>query len=891
MSKRRKIQTEIDRLRETDAGDSRWRRFGPYLSERQWGTVREDYSADGSAWSYFPYEHARSRAYRWGEDGILGISDDQQLLGLSLALWNGNDPHLKERLFGLTGPEGNHGEDVKEIYSYLDNVPSHSWMRASYLYPQAAFPYERLRRENAQRSKTDGEFELADTGILSESRWFDVVVDYAKADHDDILMRIRVTNMGPVDAEIHVLPQLVFRNTWSWEEGAPRPELRGRGDGRVVVTHPGLPALVVAADQADKWLFCDNDTNTARLFGAASSPRFPKDGINDHVVSGFPTVNPDGIGTKAAALWKRTIKAGGTAEFRLRMSATERSDPFGDFDQVCRQREAEADAFFDRAHCGIADPDRRLVQRQALAGLLWSKQWYSIDIPKWLEGDPKPPRPPESRKAGRNREWGHLNNADVVLMPDKWEYPWYAAWDLAFHCLGLAMIDPGFAKDQLVLFTREWFLHPNGQMPAYEWAFGDVNPPVHAWATWRVYKIDAKVRGGAPDRAFLERVFHKLLLNFTWWVNRKDAEGRNVFQGGFLGLDNIGVFDRSAALPTGGHLEQADATSWMAAYALQMMRIALELALENPIYEDLATKFFEHFLMIAGAMNNVGGGGAALWDPQDEFYYDILHVPNDGEIPLRVRSLVGLLPMLAVETLEPELLAKVPEFTRRLEWFLAYRPDLASLISRWQVPGAGERRLLSLLRGHRLKCLLRRMLDEAEFLSPFGVRSVSKFHAEHPYEFRVEDQSWSVHYQPGESDSGLFGGNSNWRGPIWMPINFLLVEALQKFHHYYGDDFRVEFPTGSGHLCSLSEIADSLSARLTSLFLKDSRGLRPSFGEGTFLSTEGRLSERVLFSEYFHGESGRGLGASHQTGWTSLVAKLLQPRRPSAASKERGPSR
>jgi hypothetical protein len=883
--------SEAARVAALHDGDRSWRFFGPYLSERQWGTVREDYSEDGSSWTYFPYDHARSRAYRWGEDGIFGISDEDQRLCFGLALWNGEDSHLKERLFGLSGPEGNHGEDVKELYHHLDNVPSHAWMAGLYRYPHASFPYERLREENARRGKHEREYELVDTGVFQEGRFFDVHVETAKAGPRDLLIRIRVRNHGPEPRALEVLPKLWFRNTWSWEPGSHKPRLLADGPGAIAVEHRDLPPLWLFAEAGAEALFCENETNVPRIFGGPAITPFPKDGINDHIVHGAATVNPDGHGTIAVFRHRLQVPAGEEVAIRLRLGDRRPARPFADFDAVVAARAAEADAFYAHVHRGIAGEDRRRVSRQALSGLLWSKQWYHIDIPRWLQGDPAQPPPPAERLRGRNREWTHLNNADVVLMPDPWEYPWYASWDLAFHCVALAMIDPGFAKDQLVLFTREWYLHPNGQMPAYEWALGDVNPPVHAWAAWRTYKIDAKVRNGPPDRAFLERVFHKLLLNFTWWVNRKDAEGRNVFQGGFLGLDNIGVFDRSAPLPTGGHLEQSDATSWMASYALTMMRIALELAQQNPVYEDLATKFFEHFLYIAGAMANVGGEDVSLWDEEDEFFYDVLHVPGRPAVPLRVRSLVGLLPMLAVETLEPELLDRVPDFKKRLEWFLAYRPDLAGLISRWAVPGSGERRLLSLLRGHRLKCLLRRMLDESEFLSPFGIRSVSKVHGERPYEFRVNGTAFTVSYQPGESESGLFGGNSNWRGPIWMPLNFLLVEALQRFHHYYGDEFRVECPHGSGVFLSLSEVAAELSERLCRLFLRDDRGRRPIFGDQDLLQHDRRFSDHLIFPEYFHGEDGRGLGACHQTGWTALVAKLLQPRAQPRASKEGGPAR
>ncbi|PKN59447.1 MAG: glucosidase [Deltaproteobacteria bacterium HGW-Deltaproteobacteria-14] len=871
---------------QTRAGSDAWRLFGPYLSERQWGTVREDYSPDGTAWDYFPHDHARSRAYRWGEDGLGGFSDAQQRLCLGVALWNTRDPILKERLFGLTGPEGNHGEDVKELYYFLDATPSHAWMRMLYKYPQAAYPYEQLVAGNRARGKADPELELVDTGAFADGRYFDVFIEYAKGGPEDVLMRVRVCNRGPDDAPVVVVPQAWFRNTWSWGDGgdgAERPSMRAVDAGRVALTHPTLGAFELAADAPDRLAFCDNDTHHRRLYGATEQDGagFFKDGLHALIVDGDEgAVNPAQVGTKVGAIWRRVVPAGGEVELRVRLTRPGRAGAFADFDATFARREAEAEGYWDAVHGGVRDPDERRVQRQALAGMLWSKQYYYFDVPRWLDGDPGQPAPPEGRKQGRNHGWGHLNNADIISMPDTWEYPWYAAWDLAFHCLPLAQVDADFAKDQLLLLTREWYMHPNGQLPAYEWAFGDVNPPVHAWATWRVFEIDRAQRGDAGDLDFLERVLHKLLLNFTWWVNRKDAHGLNLFQGGFLGLDNIGVFDRSAPLPVAGHIEQADGTSWMAMYALNLLRISLELAQHRPVYEDIATKFFEHFLYIAGAMKNVGGHGIDLWDERDGFYYDVLHYDDPAAqrcetVPLRIRSLVGLLPLLAVETIGPELLDRVPGFRDRMHWFLEHRPELAALTSRWEVPGQGSRHLLSLLRGHRMKLLLRRMLDEAEFLSDYGVRGLSKHHAEHPYRFDVGGVSHSVSYQPGESDSGLFGGNSNWRGPIWMPVNYLLVESLRKFHTYYGDDFRVEFPTGSGTRLSLAEIAAALSARLCRLFLRDADGRRAALGDDPLLQSDPHFRDHVLFYEYFHGDSGRGVGASHQTGWTGLVATLL----------------
>ncbi len=873
------MSREHDRLREADQGDTPWRRWGPYLTERQWGTVREDYSPDGTVWEYLTHDMARSRAYRWGEEGIAGISDDRQRLCLALALWNGRDPILKERMFGLTGDQGNHGEDVKELYWYLDSTPTHSYMRMLYKYPQGEYPYARLVEENRRRSKLDPEFELLDSGIFDENRYFDVEVEIAKASPDDILYRITAANRGPEAAEIHILPTLWFRNSWSFGLSAAKPTLEVQ-DGAVRAAHDDLGTRWLHCDSAPTLLFCNNDTNHRRLEGLDTGAGFFKDGINDAVVNGrSEAVNPAGTGTKAAAWYRMNVAAGESVTVRIRLSGARQPDPFVDFDHVVTTRRAEADGFYAELQAEIEDDDRRLVQRQALAGMLWCKQFYSYDVEQWLDGDPGHPPPPAERLHGRNSRWRHLNNADIISMPDTWEYPWYAAWDLAFHCLPLALVDPEFVKRLLVLLTREWYMHPSGQLPAYEWAFSDVNPPVHAWAAWRVFQIDRNRRGDHGDIAFLERVFHKLMINFTWWVNRKDPEDRNIFEGGFLGLDNIGVFDRSAPLPTGGHIHQSDGTSWMAMYSLNLMRIALELALHNPVYEDIATKFFEHFLHIAEAMTKLAGEGLGLWDEQDEFYYDILHLPDDRREVLRVRSMVGLIPLFAVEVLEPELLERLPGFSERLEWVFANKPQLAAAVSRWFEPGRGERRLLSVLRGHRVKCLLRRMLDEAEFLSPFGVRALSRYHLDHPYTFWTDGQPHTVRYTPAESDTGLFGGNSNWRGPIWFPVNFLIVESLQRFHHYYGDDFKVECPTGSGRSATLLEVADELGRRLASIFLRGGDGRRPVFGDNLILQQDPHFRDLVPFYEYFHGDTGRGVGASHQTGWTGLVAKLLQPRR------------
>ena len=868
------MSAERKRLEEADRGERPWKAWGPYLSERQWGTVREDYSPGGTAWDFFPHDHARSRVYRWGEDGIAGLADDQQRLCFGLALWNGRDPILKERLFGLTGPEGNHGEDVKECYYYLDNTPTHSYMRMLYKYPQAEFPYARLLEESRRRGKDQPEFELADAGVFEGDRYFDVFVEYAKAAPEELLVRITAHNRGPEAARLDLLPQLWFRNTWSWGRAPDRPRLAAVRDGLIEAVHPELGVMYLHCAGDAELLFCENESNVRRLWGGDAPGPF-KDAFHEYVVRGDrAALASERRGTKAAVRHALTIAPGASAVVELRLGRERLERPFADAARIWEARRAEADAFYAELQRELPDDEARAIQRQALAGMLWSKQFYHYDVPQALAGDPGQPPPPSERLRGRNSEWFHLNNADVISMPDKWEYPWYAAWDLAFHCVPLALVDPTFAKEQLVLLTREWYMHPNGQLPAYEWNFSDVNPPVHAWGAWRVYELERE-RTGRGDVAFLERIFHKLLLNFTWWVNRKDVNGRNVFQGGFLGLDNIGVFDRSATLPTGGHIDQADGTSWMAMYSLNLLRIALELARTNPVYEDVATKFFEHFLYIAAAMNNVGGHGIELWDEQDEFFYDVLHTPDDRMERMRVRSMVGLIPLFAVEVLEPDLLERVPDFRRRLEWFLQYRPDLHALVSRWQLAGRGERRLLSLLRGHRMKRVLCRMLDESEFLSPYGVRALSRWHAEHPYVLRVGDQTHSVSYQPGESSSGLFGGNSNWRGPIWFPVNCLIVHSLRKFHQYYGDDFKVECPTGSGTFLTLDQVADELARRLTSIFRRDEQGRRPVFGADARLQQDPRFSEHLLFYEYFHGDSGRGVGASHQTGWTGLVADLI----------------
>ena len=862
-----------------------WKKWGPYLSDRAWGTVREDYSPDGTAWEYLPHDHARSRAYRWNEDGLGGICDRQQLLCFALALWNGRDPILKERLFGLTGNEGNHGEDVKEYYFYLDSTPTHSYMKMLYKYPQAAFPYGGLVEENRRRGLGGFEFELLDTGVFSENRYFDVVIEYAKGAPDDILIKISLTNRGPQAAELHVLPTLWFRNTWSWDNSAT-PELRAVNASTIHAQHEKLGERWLycegigreqGREQVPPLLFTENETNKERLWGVPNDSPFTKDAFHAAVIGGqMERINPAQIGTKAAAHYRLNIDSGQTLTLRLRLTHSN-SNPFADFSAIFAQRLREADEFYATVQPGTLSEDERNVQRQAFAGLLWSKQWYHYDIEAWLNGDSATPKPPASRLNGRNAQWVHLNNQDIISMPDKWEYPWFAAWDLAFHCIPLALIDPDFAKRQIILMLREWYMHPNGQIPAYEWAFGDVNPPVHAWAAWRVYKIDKKLRGAERgDTLFLERVFHKLLLNFTWWVNRKDAEGHNIFQGGFLGLDNIGVFDRSQPLPTGGHIEQSDGTSWMGMYALNLMTIALELARTDPAYEDVATKFFEHFMYIANAMNNIAGEGIELWDPEDEFPYDVLHLGSGQHFPLKVRSMVGLIPLFAVETIDHDLLEALPRFKRRMEWFLEHRPDLARLVSRWTETGAGSRHLLALMRGHRMKRILKRMLDSTEFLSDYGVRALSRYHEQNPYVLRVNGAEHRVDYAPAESTGALFGGNSNWRGPIWMPVNYLIIESLQKFHHYYSDDFKVECPTGSGQYLTLWEVSQELSRRLTRLFLRDANGRRPVYGGLEVFQNDPHWRNHLLFYEYFHGNNGAGLGASHQTGWTALVAKLIQ---------------
>jgi hypothetical protein len=887
VSVRRQITAEERRLAAHRERRANWKNWGPYLSDRAWGTVREDYSPDGAAWDYFPHDHARSRVFRWNEDGLLGISDRNQYLCFGLGLWNHKDPILKERLFGLTGNEGNHGEDVKEYYFYLDATPTHSYMKALYKYPQRKFPYGDLVSENGRRGYWDAEYELVDTGTFDEDRYFDVTVEYAKAYQSDILMRIRATNHSSEAAPLHILPQLWFRNTWSWGyEKGPMMDVDGKpkmeaipapeGCAAVELNHPTADIYYLYCNEDPDLIFTENETNFERVFGGENTSPYVKDAFHRYVVDGeAKAVNPAKEGTKVAGVYHKVVEAGETWEIQVRLTRVESNTPFRDFDAFFERRINEADAFYDSIQSTALDADETLVQRQAFAGMIWAKQLFYYDIEQWLKGDPSSPPPPEERKKGRNREWIHLANFDIISMPDKWEYPWYATWDLAFHCIPLALIDADFAKRQLEIITREWYMHPNGQLPAYEWAFSDVNPPVHAWAVWRVYKIDEKLRG-RPDMDFLEGIFHKLMLNFTWWVNQKDAEGSNIFQGGFLGLDNIGVFDRSAELPTGGRIDQSDGTSWMAAFCLQMLTIALELAKQTPCYQDAATKFFEHFLRIAHAMANVGGEGKSLWDEEDGFFYDALHLPDDSVHKLKVRSLVGLLPLFAVDTVEPETLDRMPDFERRMNWFIEHRPHLVGNMASIDVEGQGARRLFAILTKERLECVLKRMLDESEFFSDFGIRSISRHHKENPYVLSVDGRDYAVEYWPAESHSGLFGGNSNWRGPIWFPVNYLIVESLQKFHHYYGDDLKVECPTGSGNMMNLKEVATELSRRLTNIFLLDGDGKRPFLGDTPRFQNDKRWRDNVLFYEFFHGDSGRGVGASHQTGWTGLVAKLLQ---------------
>ncbi|OIN58103.1 MGH1-like glycoside hydrolase domain-containing protein [Arsenicibacter rosenii] len=870
-----------EKLRIYDRPDNKgWKKWGPYLSERSWGTVREDYSPYGDAWNYVTHDMARSRAYRWGEEGIGGVSDNKGFICFALAFWNHKDSIIKERLFGLAGPEGNHGEDVKELYYYLDSTPTHSYMKMQYKYPQQEFPYNRLVIETMRRSRVDPEFELTDTGIFDQDEYFDIVIEYAKADQNDWLVKVTATNRSDKPAPITLLPTIWFRNVWSWgyEQFSARPILNGIATSQIEVNHRQLGKYKLYCEGANELLFCENETNTERLYGRANTTAYPKDSINNYIITGRKEfVNPNQIGTKASARYERVVPPKQSTTIRLRFSdTTHQGNPFASFDDIFEKRLAEANAFYDELQQNVTDPELRAIQRQAYAGMLWNKQFYYYNVNEWLKGDPKMPIPFQGRVYARNESWRHMYTANILSMPDKWEYPWFAAWDLAFHTLTLARLDPHFAKRQLAVILREYYMHPNGQIPAYEWNFSDVNPPVHAWATWRVYEIDRDLNGKG-DIGFLERVFHKLLLNFTWWVNRKDVEGNNIFGGGFLGLDNIGVFDRSQPLPMGGRIEQADGTGWMAMYTLNMLRISCEIALTRPAYQDMASKFFEHFLHIASAMNNLGKQQISLWDEEDQFYYDVLHTPDNNARLLKIRSMVGLIPLFAVEILDEELLSKLPDFKRRIEWVLTNRPDLASLISRWHEPGKGATHLLSLLRGHRMKMLLKRMFDETEFLSDYGIRALSKFHEEHPYEFALNGEVFRVKYVPAESETSLFGGNSNWRGPVWFPVNFLLIDSLLKFYQYYGDDFELEYPTNSGEIMSIKEATVRVIGRLINIFKRDENtGQIPALGQVGKQQTDPNFDGLYLFYEYFHGDNGSGLGASHQTGWTGLIADLIE---------------
>ncbi|MDQ2773423.1 MAG: glucosidase [Acidobacteriota bacterium] len=867
------LDPERQRLAESDARTKYWKRWGPYLAERAWGTVREDYSPDGEVWRYFTHEQSRSRAYRWTEDGILGICDNHQRLCFALAFWNGKDPILKERLFGLTGLEGNHGEDVKEVYYYLDATPTNSYLKGLYKYPQSEFPYRQLVGENQRRTRLDPEYELEDTGIFDQSRYFDITAEYAKQDVDDILIRVTIVNRGPEPASLTFLPTLWFRNTWTWYSKRNKPLLRATADNQLQADHPDLGTFFLSLEDSPELLFTENESNTELLWGSPRQNAFVKDGFHDYLIHGRKdSVNPGRQGTKAAAVYRLNLNSGEQTvlQFRLYRSGTpgiERAH----WPALFEARIRETDEFNRPLEIDLT-PEATQVQRQASAGLFWSKQFYHFVVEEWLKGDATEPRPPGNRKRGRNAQWRHLFNEDVISMPDKWEYPWYAAWDLAFHAVAFAPADPEFSKSQLSLFLREWYMHPNGQIPAYEWCFSDANPPVHAWACWRVFKIDWRMKG-TPDYEFLESVFHKLLVNFTWWVNRKDSAGANIFEGGFLGLDNIGIFNRSEPLPNGWILEQSDGSSWMAMYCLNMLKMALQLAERERIYDDIASKFFEHFLYISDAMNHAYGTG--LWDEKDGFYYDRLRVNEESGNLLRVRSLVGLVPLFATDTLNPNVAEKHPGFGGRMKWFIDNRPDLTQGLASMTARGMEQRRLLSVVNRSRLERILQKLFDENEFLSPFGFRSLSRYHKDHPYTLALDNRTFQIAYEPGESQSGLFGGNSNWRGPVWFPMNLLLIEALQRLDYYYGDTLTVEFPTGSGERIRLAEAARRVSQRLASLFCPGANGHRPEYGNNRLFQEDPNFKDYILFYEYFNGDTGKGLGASHQTGWTGLIAKLL----------------
>jgi hypothetical protein len=871
---------DIEKSRLASRTDNKgWKKWGPYLSERQWGTVREDYSVYGNTWDYLPHDMARSRTYRWGEDGIGGISDNKQNICFALGFWNHKDDIIKERLFGLTGTEGNHGEDVKELYYYLDSTPSHSYMKMLYKYTQKNFPYDDILEETHRRSRQDPEFEILETGAFDDNTYFDIFIEYAKADENDVLIKITAHNRGKEAAPLTILPTIWFRNTWSWghEGQEQKPMLTGISNKQIEVYHQLFDKFKLYVEEADELAFCENESNMERVFGKPNDSPYVKDGVNNYIISGDKKyVNPNDIGTKASAVYRKEVPAGESVSIRLRFSPnTQLKDAFGDFDTIFDQRLAEADAFYGEVQKNVQNEEMRKIQRQAFAGMMWCKQFYFYNINQWLKGDPKMPFEFRGRAFQRNNTWKHAYMGNILSMPDKWEYPWFAAWDLAFHTLTLARIDPDFAKRQLAVVLREYYMHPNGQIPAYEWNFSDVNPPVHAWATWQVYEIDKKSNGGVGDVAFLERIFHKLLLNFTWWINQKDQDGNGLFGGGFLGLDNIGVFDRNAQIP-GVQLQQADATGWMAMYTLNMLRIACEIAIERPSYQDMASKFFEHFLYIAEAINRDLDEGFGLWDQEDQFYYDKVNTPQGDTLFMKIRSLVGLIPLAAVEVLDEEMLNKLPDFKRRVEWVLNNRPDLASLISRWHEPGKGETHLLSLLRGHRMKMVLKRMFDESEFLSDYGIRSMSKYHEEHPFTFNLHGEHLSAKYVAGESDLAIMGGNSNWRGPVWFPLNYLLVDSLMKFYSYYGDDYEVEYPTNSGNIMSIQDAANKISERLVSIFQVDKSGVKPAMRNDDVYAKDEHFKDLNLFYEYFNGDNGSGCGASHQTGWTGLVADLIE---------------
>ncbi len=854
-----------------------WKKWGPYVSDRQWGTVREDYSPDGSAWEYFPHDMARSRAYRWSEDGIGGICDEQQHICFALALWNYKDPIIKERFFGLTGNEGNHGEDVKEYYYYQDSTPTHSYMKMLYRYPQEAFPYDDLVAKNKNRDKKTEEYDLIDTHIFDDSKFFDVYIEYAKNDPEDICIRIEILNKYHEDKELLVLPTVWFRNTWDWDYEHAKPSLFAVTNNEIRLNHPAEEnPYNFYLDQHPELLFCENETNTKRVFEKDNGKEFFKDGINNYFIDNDTSaVNTAFVGTKASGAYKITVAANNNYILKLRLTKNKIERPFEQFDTILDDRKSEADQFYDDLQSHIRAEDLKNIQRQAYAGMMWSKQYYHFDVSKWMDGDVKENHVQPHRAGGRNASWRHMHCEEIISMPDKWEYPWFAAWDLAFHCIPIARIDPSFAKNQLLLLLDEKHLHPNGQIPAYEWAFSDVNPPVHAWATLRIFQIDRKIRGDQGDYDFLEQSYHKLLLNFTWWVNQKDKVGNNIFEGGFLGLDNIGIFDRSKPLPTGGTMEQADGTAWMAMYSLNMLKISLELSLHNPNYQSMACKFFEHFYYIAAALNNIGENDNSLWDDNENFFYDLLHLPNGKVQRLKINSMVGLIPLFAVETIIAESYDNLPIFKKQVDYFLKERNDLTQNVSRIDEPGVGNRRLLSLLRGFRMKQILARMLDETEFLSDYGIRALSKIHKDEPYQYHIDQHIYQINYEPGNSTSSLFGGNSNWRGPIWFPVNYLIIESLLKYHLYYGDDFKIEYPTHSGNFLTIRDVAAQLGIRLMNLFRKNAEGKRPIYNNDPLLQNNPAFNDEILFFEYFHGDDGSGLGASHQTGWTGLIADMI----------------